>query len=607
MRASHQSHPSHLSYLLSLALLLTAATTHAADFLLPATALRADIARFNALDTETVTNHIPNSTAADFLAANAPRFDCPDRELVEIWHFRWWTFRKHLKHTPDGFVVTEFLTPVKHAGAHNTISCATSFHLAEGRWLRDAHFLDDYTRFWLRGANDKPQPHFHKFSSWFAAAVWDRACVTVDFAFALGLLDDLVADYRVWETERRLPSGLFWQHDVKDGMEESISGSRTAQQPRPTINSYMVANARALAALAQLAKRPELAKEFTAKADELHRLTLDKLWDNEAKFFKVLRADGAPFSDAARASNLPLAPGFSRVSAAREGKTVSTVSPPPATFSSAREAIGYVPWMFHLPDARHAAAWSQFTDLAGFHAPFGLTTAERRHQQFRTHGTGKCEWDGPVWPFATSQTLLGLANFLRSEGARTPPSAASHAAQKPHADVGVRAPSRPRAGDFQSPSAAPSTLKHGDYKSPALPTRADYLSALLTYTRSHRFNAQPYIGEYLDETTGAWLKGNAERSRHYNHSLFADLIITGLVGLTPRADDTVEVHPLLPDGTWDWFALDAVPYHGRTLTILWDKTGAHYGKGAGLRLFADGKLLAETNRFTRVTAELPPR
>ena len=538
----------------------------AADFLLPAHTLHADLARFNAADTETVTNHIPNSAAADFLAANAPRFDCPDRELVEIWNFRWWTFRKHLKHTPDGFVVTEFLTPVKHAGAHNTISCATGFHLAEARWLRDPRFLDDYTRFWLRGGTGlrpvtsgvspdesspahstyRPQPHFHKFSSWFAAAVWDRACVTGDFVFALSLLDDLVADYRAWETERRLPSGLFWQHDVKDGMEESISGSRTAQQPRPTINSYMTANARALAALANLAKRPELAKEFSAKADELHHLTLDKLWDNEAQFFKVLRADGAPVSDPAR------------------------------TFSSAREAIGFVPWMFHLPDARHAAAWSQLTDPAGFHAPFGLTTAERRHPAFRTHGTSKCEWDGPIWPFATSQTLNALANFLRDT----------------------------RAGDLQSPSAPPSTSKSGDFKSPALPTRSDYLAALLTYTRSHRFNGQPYLGEYHDETTGAWLKGNHERSRHYNHSTFADLIITGLVGLTPRADNIVEVRPLLPVGTWDWFCLDAVPYHGTTLTILWDKTGAYYGKGAGLRVFADGKLLAETNRLTRVTATL---
>jgi len=37
---------------------------------------------------------------------------------------------------------------------------------------------------------------------------------------------------------------------------------------------------------------------------------------------------------------------------------------------------------------------------------------------------------------------------------------------------------------------------------------------------------------------------------HYNHSTYCDLIITGLVGLRPRADDIVEVNPLLPESTW---------------------------------------------------------
>ena len=85
------------------------------------------------------------------------------------------------------------------------------------------------------------------------------------------------------------------------------------------------------------------------------------------------------------------------------------------------------------------------------------------------------------------------------------------------------------------------------------------------------------------------------------------LVITGLVGLVPRADDTIEVSPLLPEGVWSWFELSNVSYHGRTLTIRWDETGAHFGKAAGLRVFADGKLLAETNRLTRVTGPLPPR
>lgn len=56
---------------------------------------------------------------------------------------------------------------------------------------------------------------------------------------------------------------------------------------------------------------------------------------------------------------------------------------------------------------------------------------------------------------------------------------------------------------------------------------------------------KPYIGEYLDETTGYWLKGDQERSRYYNHSTFCDLIITGIVGLRPRADQTIEVRPII--------------------------------------------------------------
>jgi hypothetical protein len=118
-------------------------------------------------------------------------------------------------------------------------------------------------------------------------------------------------------------------------------------------------------------------------------------------------------------------------------------------------------------------------------------------------------------------------------------------------------------------------------------------------------DGKPYIGEYLDEKTGAWLKGNHPRSRWYNHSTFADLLIGGVVGLRPRADDTLEVHPLLPDGTWEWFCLDDVRYHGRTLTIVWDREGKRYGRGSGLILLVDGGEIARVPRLQKLTAEIP--
>lgn len=97
-----------------------------------------------------------------------------------------------------------------------------------------------------------------------------------------------------------------------------------------------------------------------------------------------------------------------------------------------------------------------------------------------------------------------------------------------------------------------------------------------------------------------------ERGKDYNHSTFCDLVISGLIGLRPRADETVEVNPLV-QAAWDYFCLDDISYHGRTLTILWDRTGERYGKGKGLRVFAGGKEIAASEKLVRITGLLPPR
>ncbi|MGH7972351.1 MAG: glycosyl hydrolase family 65 protein, partial [Limisphaerales bacterium] len=66
------------------------------------------------------------------------------------------------------------------------------------------------------------------------------------------------------------------------------------------------------------------------------------------------------------------------------------------------------------------------------------------------------------------------------------------------------------------------------------------------------------------------------------------------------------VNPLIPDGVWDYFCLDNVHYHGHILTILYDKTGGRYGKGKGLRLLADGKEIAGSEKRERLTGRLKP-
>ena len=476
------------------------------------------VARFNAMGNEPVINLVSNSDSALWLRAEIPLFEWPDPSVGEIYYFRWWAFRKHLRRGADTggrYVFTEFITRPK------PVSSALGHHLAEGRWLRDSKYLDETVLYWLRGGvGGQSQTHLHKYSQWLAHAIYTRACVTGDERFAVGLLDDLVRDYQNWTQEKQRPDGLFWQYDVWDAMEESISGSRTKKNMRPTINSYMFGNAQAIAAIANWARRIDLASDFTDKASRLQRITLATLWDAKAQFFKVRYEDGF--------------------------------------FSDAREAIGLIPWYFGLPRKQegYEVAWAQLIDPQGFRSAMGLTTAERRHADFRTHGTGKCEWDGPVWPFATTQTLVALGNVLR------------------------------------------------DYPTDVI-SRRDYFEAFKTYVRSHHYDGLPYIGEYHDETTGVWLKGRDERSRYYNHSTFADLVITGVVGLRPRSDDWVEIHPLLPDGEWSWFKLDRVRYHGRELTIIWDEFGQRFGRGAGLQVFADGKLIARADRLGLIKGQLP--
>jgi hypothetical protein len=479
------------------------------------------VEKFNAMEDEPVVNLVPNAAAWNWIMKQAPLFDCPSARFEEIYYYRWWSYRKHFKQTPSGVVMTEFILPVSHAGPYNTVSCAFGHHLAEGRWLLDQAWLDDYVRFWFRsGPRGGRASHFHKFSSWAAAAIYDRYLATGDATLPLDLLNDLAADYRAWQSERQQADGLFWQYDVADGMEESISGGRRVKNMRPTINSYMAANARAIASIAELADRRDLANEFQQKFESLREKMLRQLWDHEGKFFKVRYESG--------------------------------------DLSDAREAIGFIPWTFNLTEPAHAEVWLQIKDAGGFWAPWGLTTAERRHPKFRTHGAGTCEWDGAVWPFATSQMLTGLANVLRGP---------------PQTHV----------------------------------SRRDYFEQLMTFARAHELDGKPHIGEYLDETTGKWLitGPKAQRSRYYNHSTFNDLVISGLVGLVPSAGDQLEIDPLMPEDAWNWFCLDGVTYHSRRLTIAWDRDGQRYGRGAGFAVWVDGNEAARSPNLARLAIELP--
>jgi hypothetical protein len=473
---------------------------------------------FNNMEDENIKQAIPNDSAWQWMQKNIPLFECPQQNFEEIFYYRWWTLRKHIKKTEKGFAFTEFLIQRSYADKYNLISSALGHHIYESRWLHDKRYMDDDIHVWYRGNNGKPMNKLRAYSSWNIDAIYNRYLVNKDQKFVIDMLPDMEADYAEWQKEKRIPGGLYWQYDVKDAMEETISGGRREKNPRPSINGYMFGNALALASISQLAGKTTETIKYSADAAAIKLLTQERLWNSKDNFFEVLKEKGD-------------------------------------TSANVKEEIGFIPWYFNMPEEKYSTAWKGVTDTKAFCAPFGITTADRSHPQFRTHGCCKCEWDGAVWPFATSQTLTGMANLLNN------------------------------------------------YKQDVV-ADSNYFDLLETYVESQYYRGKPYVGEYLDEKTGYWLKGDEERSRYYNHSTFNDLMITGLVGLRPRADDVIEVNPLLPDNKWDWFCLDNVLYHGKIITIIWDKTGMKYKKGKGLSVWVNGKRVASAEELQKVTGKL---
>ena len=453
-----------------------------------------------------------------------PWFDASDKQFEEMYYFRWYAWKKHLVKTPHGYVITEWLPKPEMAdGSYGALPDAAPFHIAEARWLRDPAVAEDDARYWFSPGVDS-----HKYSDAMAATVRDLTLANGDRALSASLLPALKINYKAWEDTQQDSNGFFWSIDTRDAMEKSISGDGY----RPTLNSYMYGDARAIAEMSAAAGDKASADDFNSKADALYTLIETRLWNPKDQFYEVM----SPAVDSGiRKQKKFIDPGMT------------------LQLAGVREQIGYVPWMFDIPAASHAVAWKQLFDPQGFDGKYGATTAERRSPRFRFKSSDQCTWNGPEWPFAMTQTLLALASYENKPGTFV----MNHADYYKLFDRYVLAQHQ--------------TLKNG--------------------------HVVDWIDEDLDADTDEWIAKDmliakdkqVGRGNYYNHSGFSDPLITGLIGLRPRADNRIVLQPLLPRGQWTYFAIDALPYHGHLLTVLWDSTGKRYGRGKGMMLLVDGK------------------
>ena len=342
--------------------------------------------RFNKNDNEIYKQFIPNNRALKFLSQNIPKIDLPEKSIEETYYFRWWTYRKHIKNTEDGFVITEFLPKVFWSKKHNTINCPAAHHIYEGRWLKDPKYISEYINFWLFKSEDG----IRQYSFWIADAILAFNKVHRNDSLLSNQLEPLINNYNEWEKIRKENNQtLFYQLDVMDGMEMTASGRILndgveifqIDATRPTINSYMFADAKAISKIASLNNDIKKVEEFEKKANKIKQELQGRLWNKNLNFFTVL-------PKIYEENTKPL---------------------------DIRELIGYVPWYFNLPDDNEefSLAWEKIKDSTGFAAPLGLTVTEQSHPFFKISYEGpECQWNGPSWPFATTQTLKAMANFL---------------------------------------------------------------------------------------------------------------------------------------------------------------------------------------------------
>ena len=81
-------------------------------------------------------------------------------------------------------------------------------------------------------------------------------------------------------------------------------------------------------------------------------------------------------------------------------------------------------------------------------------------------------------------------------------------------------------------------------------------------------------------------------------------MIRGICGVQPAEDNLLIMNPLLPEGLWDYFLLEELPYKGHKITIVYDKDGTKYGKGKGFWVEEEGSVLGRQQELKEMMVKL---
>lgn len=333
---------------------------------------------------------------AQWYEDNIPFFECSDKEIEQVYYYRWKLYKAHIRNVGDNqFVTTEFINDMSwDRDPYSTINAASMHHIYEGRWLRDDRYMNGYiNNLYQDGGNNR------SYSESIADAAYARYLVNMDSAFILHQLDSMKLKYEQWFDHYDSSKNLYYIPAMPDATEYTIAsidasggtgGFEDGEAFRPTMNSYMYGNALAIAHIAAMKGDTETSKKYLQRAAGLRNHVQHDLWNDSMQHF----------IDRFKVDNQYVHYWH---------------------FIRGRELAGMIPWYFNLPDSEpiYNNAWKHILDTNNLLGQYGLRTNEPSYEYYFKQivyfqGQRGSQWNGPSWPFQTSLAITGMANLLNN-------------------------------------------------------------------------------------------------------------------------------------------------------------------------------------------------
>ena len=474
-----------------------------------------------------------------WLRDNVPGFHC-EQEMLErlYWHRATSVVHKNLFKLGEGRLTRWAMAEGRWNSTWypNAISYGAGHHIRETRWLRDPVYVRDIVSTWCE--NERENGLFPTHIPAAGPVQGQYADWIPSAAWDAYCVQPDLETLRNWAPAlKRNVDGWLAQYDPdNDGLLLVDNHGWTGMEWQP---SFFFFQGYDKDRAGQALERVDLTAYVYGSARALAAM-LRTLGDD---------AESARYEDAAKRIRDAVA------TILWDGSTRYFYSVEPEKHEKAlvKEIVGVYPFYFGMFDAamepEYAEAWRSVINPAEFWTAWPVASASRQcpaysqDERFKGKSIGGCMWNGPTWPHANSLVLSAMAQSLRQR----------------------------RDG--------PLDLEH-------------FHSLLVSYTNAQFLNQDvktPWTGEYYNGDTGAW----RTEERDYNHSTYLDILIGDLAGLRPRADDVLELAPLLTDHT-PGFVIDGIRYHGHDLTVAWTRVrgpGPGPDGRTGLRVYADGALI----------------